>query len=68
MQNIQRAENSVVVHNVGDDGVVTGADLAGGDGMGPEDRRGDHEAGDGESAEAQHSDEVWEYGGSSTFL
>lgn len=69
MQNIQRAENGAVPHDVGDDGVVAGADLAGGEGMSPEDGHGEHEAGDGESVEAQHCDEVgesrvWEYLGS----
>lgn len=58
MQNIDRAEQGVFVHDVGDDGVVAGADLA--DGVGPEDGRGEHEAGDGESVEARHSGDVRE--------
>lgn len=58
MQNIDRAEQGVFVHDVGDDGVVTGADLA--EGVGPEDGRGEHKAGDGESVEAGHSGYVRE--------
>lgn len=53
MQNIDRAEQGICVHDVGDDGVVTGADLA--DGVGPEGGRGEHQADDGDSVEARHS-------------